>query len=326
MMQDAIGRFQLTIAHLTDLSRLQLAHSELAEAVSLEATIEAVCLDLASELEATEAQLTVDVNDCPSILLAPHHLRSVIYNLLSNALKYRHPDRVPEMHLHCHTQADRSVLTVRDNGLGLTEVQQQKIFGLFRRLHAHVEGSGVGLYMVKRIVENAGGTIAVQSTPGVGSAFIVSLPTTLPPYLSSFQLNYSATYPYLVQKLLCVLLVDDDPTTNFLHEHLLLSLGVTDHCVVAEKGGEALDPLAEAGDAPPPVLVLLDVQPPAMLPVIVILSSSVHPHDQSRLATLPVDDWVSKPLTREKINTILVRHFQRQLPPNFSWRRKKMTY
>jgi len=183
MMQDAIGRFQLTIAHLTDLSRLQQAHSKLAEAVSLEATIEAVCLDLASELEATGAQLTVDVADCPGILLAPHHLRSVVYNLLSNALKYRHANRVPEVHLHCHTQADISVLTVRDNGLGLTVVQQQKIFGLFRRLHAHVEGSGVGLYMVKRIVENAGGTIAVQSTPGVGSAFIVSLPTTLPPFL-----------------------------------------------------------------------------------------------------------------------------------------------
>ena len=133
-----------------------------------------------------------------------------------------------------------------------------------------------------------------------------------------------------MQKLPCVLLVDDDPTTNFLHEHLLLSLGVTDRCIVAENGAEALDRLAETGDAPPPALVLLDVhmpvmdgvefleayvQPPAMLPVIVILSSSVHPHDQSRLATLPIDNWVSKPLTREKLNAILVQHFQRQLPP-----------
>ena len=182
MMQEAIGRFQLTIAHLTDLSRLQQAHAELAETVSLGATIEAVRLDLTSELEATGAQLTVDVADCPAILLAPHHLRSVIYNLLSNALKYHHPDRVPEVHVHCHPQADMSVLTVQDNGLGLNEGQQQKIFGLFRRLHAHVDGSGVGLYMVKRIIENAGGTITLRSTPGVGSAFIVSLPTAPPPF------------------------------------------------------------------------------------------------------------------------------------------------
>ncbi len=132
-----------------------------------------------------------------------------------------------------------------------------------------------------------------------------------------------------MQKLPCVLLVDDDPTTNFLHEHLLLSLGVTDCCIVAENGADALDRLAEA-DAPPPALVLLDVhmpvmdgvefleayvQPPALLPVIVIVSSSVHPYDQSRLATLPVDNWVSKPLTREKVNDILLKHFQRHLPP-----------
>ncbi|TDN40225.1 PAS domain-containing sensor histidine kinase [Hymenobacter sp. UV11] len=184
MMEDAIGRFQLTIAHLTDLSRLQQAHSELAETVSLETTIEAVRLDLASELRATGAQLTVDVSDCPTILLAPHHLRSVVYNLLSNALKYRHPDRVPEVRVRCHMQAGMSVLTVEDNGLGLSAPQQQKIFGLFRRLHAHVDGSGVGLYMVKRIVENAGGTIAVHSTMGAGSAFLVSLPTALPPSLT----------------------------------------------------------------------------------------------------------------------------------------------
>jgi len=133
-----------------------------------------------------------------------------------------------------------------------------------------------------------------------------------------------------MQKLPCVLLVDDDPTTNFLHEHLLLSLGVTERCIVAENGVEALNRLAEAPAEPMPALVLLDVhmpvmdgiefleayvRPPAPVPVIIILSSSTHPRDQSRLAGLPVDNWVSKPLTRAKINAILLQHFQRQLPP-----------
>ncbi|MGI4738108.1 MAG: response regulator [Janthinobacterium lividum] len=135
-----------------------------------------------------------------------------------------------------------------------------------------------------------------------------------------------------MQKLPCVLLVDDDPTTNFLHEHLLLNLGVTERCIVAENGAEALDLLAvaEAEDEPMPSLVLLDVhmpvmdgiefleayvRPPARVPVIIILSSSTHPRDQSRLTGLPIGNWVSKPLTREKINDILQRHFKRQLPP-----------
>jgi signal transduction histidine kinase len=65
---------------------------------------------------------------------------------------------------------------VQDNGLGLSRQQQARLFELFRRLHAHVGGSGVGLYMVKRIVENAGGTLTVRSQLGVGSTFLMTLP------------------------------------------------------------------------------------------------------------------------------------------------------
>ena len=68
------------------------------------------------------------------------------------------------------------MLAVQDNGLGLDQTQQGRLFQVFQRLHTHVEGSGVGLYMVKRLVENAGGTIAVQSQPDVGSIFTVTLP------------------------------------------------------------------------------------------------------------------------------------------------------
>ncbi|MGI4865971.1 MAG: response regulator [Janthinobacterium lividum] len=129
-------------------------------------------------------------------------------------------------------------------------------------------------------------------------------------------------------KLASVLLIDDDPITNFLHEQLLVSLGVTDHCLIAENGVEALAQLAELGDAPAPALVLLDVhmpvmggvdfleafvQPPSAPPVIIILSTSEHPHDQSRLATLPVADWITKPLTQEKIQHLLRQHFPQHL-------------
>jgi CheY-like chemotaxis protein len=133
-----------------------------------------------------------------------------------------------------------------------------------------------------------------------------------------------------MQKLSCILLVDDDPTTNFLHEQLLLSLGVTDLCLVAENGEEALALLAEADEPLMPALVLLDVHMPVMggvefleayvqpatpPPVIVVLTTSVHPHDRSRLAELSVANCVTKPLTREKVNGLLQQHFQRQLPP-----------
>jgi signal transduction histidine kinase len=69
------------------------------------------------------------------------------------------------------------VLRVQDNGLGMRAAQQRQLFGLFQRLHTHVEGTGVGLYITKRLVENAGGTIAVQSQPDAGTTFTVTFPT-----------------------------------------------------------------------------------------------------------------------------------------------------
>jgi signal transduction histidine kinase len=176
MMDGAVARFRETLAHLTDVSKLQQTEGLLTEAVDLPALVRAVRLDLAAELAATGATLTVDVDGCPTVQFSPKNLRSIVYNLLSNAVKYHAPDRPPVVALRCYRAAGAVVLAVQDNGLGLDATQQGKLFGMFRRLHTHVEGSGVGLYMVKRIVENAGGTITVQSQPGVGSTFTVSVP------------------------------------------------------------------------------------------------------------------------------------------------------
>jgi len=177
MMQGAIERFQLTIAQLTDLAKLQQAHTQPAEEVDLPALVEAVRLDLAPLLDEAQTDLSVNLDSCHTISFAPQHLRSIIYNLLTNAIKYRSPARPLAIALRCHARPGATILEVQDNGLGLSTEQQGKLFGMFRRMHAHVPGSGMGLYMVKRIVENAGGTIAVQSLPDKGSTFSVSLPS-----------------------------------------------------------------------------------------------------------------------------------------------------
>jgi signal transduction histidine kinase len=176
MMQSAVERFQLTISQLTDVSRLQQAQDQPVEQVSLAGAVEAVCLDLLPILTATGTQLTVAIEPQFQVLFAPQHLRSVVYNLLSNAVKYRHPDRPAQVLLRAERASVGIVLSVQDNGLGLTLPQQTRLFGLFQRLHTHVDGSGVGLYMVKRLVENRGGTIEVQSEPGVGSTFTIRFP------------------------------------------------------------------------------------------------------------------------------------------------------
>jgi len=176
MIGGAVGRFQQTLAHLTDISRLQHEQDQPTEAVDLATLVEGVRLDILPELAAAGATLTIDLPYCPTIQFSAKNLRSIIYNLLSNAAKYRAPDRPPLVQLRCRYRPGWVVLEVQDNGLGLSESQQGELFRMFRRLHTHTEGSGVGLYMVKKIIENAGGTITVQSVLGQGSTFTVSLP------------------------------------------------------------------------------------------------------------------------------------------------------
>lgn len=130
-------------------------------------------------------------------------------------------------------------------------------------------------------------------------------------------------------KLPCVLLVDDDSTTNFLNRKLLLRLGVTDDVRVALNGQEALDELHACHDEPRPcpVLIFLDVNmpvmggiefletyqqlPPARWPavVVVMLTTSINPRDQLRTDQLPVAAYLTKPLTQQQVEQVLAQHF-----------------
>jgi PAS domain S-box-containing protein len=174
-MLDAVERFKRTINHLTEVSKLQKEHDRPAEPVGLEAVVRDVCLDLGPLIEAAGAGLEVDIEATPTVSFSEKNLRSVVFNLLNNALKYRDPARSLQVRLHSHVEGTWVVLEVADNGLGLDRASEHKLFGMFQRLHDHVEGSGIGLYMVKRMVENAGGRIEVQSQLGVGSTFRVYL-------------------------------------------------------------------------------------------------------------------------------------------------------
>ncbi len=176
LMENSITRFQTTIGDLSDILQLQQDNSKARQPIDLAALVEAVRLDLAPLLAATQAELRVEVQDCPTLHGSPKDVRSIVFNLLSNALKYRHPDRPPRVQLLATCDAHYAELRVQDNGLGLTPEQQPRLFGLFTRLHSHVEGSGVGLYAIKRLVENRGGRIGVESEAGVGSTFWVRLP------------------------------------------------------------------------------------------------------------------------------------------------------
>lgn len=173
MISKSISRFKLTIQDLTDITKIQKNFEEELEFVDLNEAIEHVKVNLRDQIVSSGAKILVDVTDCPQIKFSKKNLNSIIYNLLSNAIKYRSPKRVPEIYIGTKTDDEYVILSVRDNGLGFHPGDKLKIFSMFKRLHDHVEGSGVGLYIVKRILENTGGKIEVDSEPDIGSHFKV---------------------------------------------------------------------------------------------------------------------------------------------------------
>jgi signal transduction histidine kinase len=172
LLYSSVNRFKATISDLTDVARISKESQEDVSLVSIAQVLEEVRLDLADQIREAGARLEC-VLDCPPIPFSRKNLKSVLYNLLSNAIKYHSPERVAVVQITCLTQPEYLLLTVEDNGLGMDMRHEEKIFALFKRLHAHVEGTGIGLYIVKKMIEQAGGRIEVESQVGVGSTFRV---------------------------------------------------------------------------------------------------------------------------------------------------------
>jgi two-component system, sensor histidine kinase and response regulator len=173
MINTSIHRFKGTIQDLTEITKIQKGIEENNTIVDCHEIIEDVKSTINELIVESQAKITVNIKDCPQISFSRKNLKSIIYNLLSNAIKYRSPKRNPEISIKTQRSDGFIILTIKDNGLGMNLQDKNKIFSMFKRLHDHVEGSGIGLYIVKRIIDNSGGKIEVESIVGKGSTFSV---------------------------------------------------------------------------------------------------------------------------------------------------------
>ncbi|GAB3870122.1 hypothetical protein GCM10028824_18320 [Hymenobacter segetis] len=177
LIQDALQQLGHTIDDLAALGQAQqTSEAALSEEVPLADLLEEVVNTLEPQARAARARITVDFAARPAVAFARANLRTVLLNLLSNSLKYADPARPARIHVSVWVEEGQPVLVVEDNGLGFdAEKHGTELFQLFRRLHTHTPGSGVGLYLVNRIVQAHGGSIAVDSQPGAGATFRIRL-------------------------------------------------------------------------------------------------------------------------------------------------------
>jgi PAS domain S-box-containing protein len=131
---------------------------------------------LAAAVAETGAQITID--PLPVLPVCGAHLQQLFQNIIGNAIKYRSRERTLVIHVTAQYQNGSWLFAVSDNGIGIDPEYQEKIFGLFKRLHTSDEysGTGIGLAICQRIVDGYHGRIWVESEPGRGSTFKFTLP------------------------------------------------------------------------------------------------------------------------------------------------------
>ena len=167
-------RMQQLIIDLLQYSRLNRTGRSF-EAAPLEAALQSALRNLRAAIQESQAQITWD--PLPGVTGDLLQLSQVFQNLLGNAIKFRSPERPPQIHISARQVERAWQIAVADNGIGIKPEQFERIFLVFQRLHPRqaYPGTGIGLALCKKIVERHGGTIWVESTPGQGATLFFTL-------------------------------------------------------------------------------------------------------------------------------------------------------
>ncbi|EQA43734.1 PAS domain S-box protein [Leptospira broomii serovar Hurstbridge str. 5399] len=173
---EAAKRQQGLIESLLRYSRLGVKEDRW-EKISIRALLENLREDLASILNDANVRIEIE-GEMPVILGEPDQIRQLFQNLITNSIKFRSKERNPKIVISASKTQAEWEFRIADNGIGMDSRYFEKIFIIFQKLHSKSEfpGTGIGLSICKKIVENHGGKIWVESNVGVGSEFFFAIP------------------------------------------------------------------------------------------------------------------------------------------------------
>lgn len=164
------------IHDLSSIIDIRNAVVQVKQKVVLTDEVESIRSLLIKQIHDQHVSIETDFKEIPSIISVKAMINSILYNLISNAIKYRSPDRPPRIKIISSHIGNYIRIDVTDNGLGLDLVRfKENLFGLYKRFHTHTEGKGLGLFLVKLQSEVLGGYVEVESTQGIGTTFSVYL-------------------------------------------------------------------------------------------------------------------------------------------------------
>lgn len=173
---DATEECDQVVKDLSLILDIQRDHTSVITRLDIRDVMKWIKKHLEKEIRETNTQIEEQFSACTHVNSVKTYFESILMNLISNAIKYRHPNRTPVIKVSAANSGEHILVSVSDNGVGMDlSVVRDKLFTLYSQFHEHTKGKGMGLYLVKTQVVTLDGYIEVKSEMGKGTTFDVFL-------------------------------------------------------------------------------------------------------------------------------------------------------
>ena len=172
LLRNVSNSLDETMDHLNDVININTNINLVTKPLRLHQYIDTVKSILSDQILLTQTSIITDIPEDLMVNYNPAYLQSILYNLISNAIRYRHSDRKPIVSLKWRKEDNQNVLEISDNGIGIDLVKNgDKIFGMYKTFSSNADSKGIGLFITRNQIEAMGGSITVTSEPTIGTTF-----------------------------------------------------------------------------------------------------------------------------------------------------------
>jgi len=177
MLTRASNGLNETITHLNEVVQVKLETDKKLKSIPLPYIVQKILMDIQAIIEKNNIQITVEVPEDIMVKGVQAYLESIVLNLVSNAIKYRDPEKeTATVGISAWEEDETIIFQVKDNGLGIDlNKYGEKLFGMYKTFHRNKDARGIGLFITKNQIESMGGKISVESKPKEGAIFNVVL-------------------------------------------------------------------------------------------------------------------------------------------------------
>ncbi|UPQ77995.1 PAS domain S-box protein [Flavobacterium azooxidireducens] len=173
-LSSSVSGLDSIIKDINSILQIRREINEKKEIISFTKLVNDIMANIENVIDKNKVQINVDFTEVDEYFSLKVYMHSIFYNLISNSIKYNKPDEDSIIEISSKRDNGKIILIFRDNGLGIDlKTKGDKVFGLYKRFHSHVEGKGLGLFMVKTQVEAMGGIITISSEVNKGTEFTI---------------------------------------------------------------------------------------------------------------------------------------------------------